>query len=161
MDAKTRQMEIDLMTLGTGVILFGLWSIVRTALTLFIFDDEIKELVEPEMRTPVYIFVFVFMSLVALLLVYTGFTARSVGKGKQKSILYLIVGGFSILIYLLSIIIGISSIFTENDQGLLSMIASLLIDVTSIVCTLQMMIYGIRLRRIRKAEAVTAKGGAA
>ena len=34
-------MEINLLTLGTGIIIFGVWSFVRAALTIFVFDNDI------------------------------------------------------------------------------------------------------------------------
>ena len=50
MNAGIRRLEINLRTLGTGVIVFGIWSLVRIGLTTFIFHNDIDNVLDDDNR---------------------------------------------------------------------------------------------------------------
>lgn len=160
MDANTRRLEINLMTLGTGISLFGLWAFVRSGLTLFILRDQINTLIGEENRLLIYLIVFGAVAILCLMYFYIGMSARAEGKGKHKSILYLILTGINLCLYLPALIPEFFSLFSGTEEEILSVVISILIDITTIVCMVEMMIIGIRLRRIRKNMSIQEKGGA-
>lgn len=161
MDAMTRRLEINLMTLGTGFALFGLWTLIRSGLTLFVFNDEINQIVTDDMRVPVYAVVFAAIVLLFLFHAYIGISARSDGKGKKKTPLYLVLAGIGCLLYVGTIASDIFLMITSQESGLVTEIATIIIDITTTICLIELMISGIRLRRIRKAGPDEEKGGAA
>ena len=159
MEARIRRLEVNLVTVGTGVALFGLWSLIRCALTLFIFDDEIVGLVPPEIKVAVYMFVGVVIGILCLFQVYVGLSARGEGKGKHKTPLYLVLAGIGLFLDIVfSAIQAYTTIFQETDD-LISGLAALTVEITSIICTIIMMTSSIRLRRIRKDMQYGVKGG--
>ena len=159
MDAKIRRLEVNLVTMGTGVAVFGLWTIIRCALTLFVFDDQIEGLVPAEMKLAVYIVVGVIVAVISLIQIYVGFSARGEGKGKHKSVVYLVFAGIGLFIDIVVSVPQIPALFTENDW--VTGAATLIVEFTSIVCTLIMMTSGIRLRKIKKSMSPELKGGTA
>ena len=98
MDAKIRKTEINLITLGTGVIFFGVWTLVK--------------------------------SLVSFFLVVAG-----------------IIVFFRSILVVLEII---AAIFDHGDS--INLLISAFIDITTIVFLVELMVYSIRLKKIRKAE---------
>ena len=151
MDAKIRKTEINLITLGTGVIFFGVWTLVKSLVSFFLLDTEISENLSDEM----FIFTIItFWSLIAisfLLNFYVGLSARALGKGKNKSSFFLVVAG--IIVFFRSILVVleiIAAIFDHGDS--INLLISAFIDITTIVFLVELMVYSIRLKKIRKAE---------
>ena len=154
--AKTRRLEINQMTLGTGVVIFGIWSLIRMGLTLFIFNDGMDAEFDPDYRTLSLAIVWVATILLFLLYAYVGLSARSEGRGKRKSVAFLIWSGFALFLYIISLVFEVSAMF-EEEKGIFSMVASLIIDITSIVCMLEMMVGSVKLRKLRKAAEAEEK----
>lgn len=151
MDAKIRKTEINLITLGTGVIFFGVWTLVKSLVSFFLLDTEIRENLSDEM----FIFTIItFWSLIAisfLLNFYVGLSARALGKGKNKSSFFLVVAG--IIVFFRSILVVleiIAAIFDHGDS--INLLISAFIDITTIVFLVELMVYSVRLKKIRKAE---------
>lgn len=159
MDAKIRRLEVNLVTMGTGVAVFGLWTIIRCALTLFIFDDQIAGMVPANMKVAVYFVVGVIVTVVSSFQVYVGFSARGEGKGKHKSVVYLVFAGIGIFIDVVFSGPQIISMFIQPENDWITVSATLIVEITSITCTLIMMTSSIRLRRIRKSMVSELKGG--
>ncbi|MCR4604996.1 MAG: hypothetical protein K5639_03250 [Eubacterium sp.] len=151
MDAKTRRLSINLITLGTGVIVFGLWSFIRFALTVFVYNDGIVDLIPPELKPVIYSFLMVFAIIIFLLEFYIGFSARKDGKGKRKSIAYIIVTGFVVVTYITVDVFDIFRLFS-NESGLVYAVSSVIIEITATICIAEMMISSIMLRSIRKKQ---------
>ena len=139
-----------MVTLGTGIIVFGLWSFVRAALTIFFFDSYMEDLFPVAFKLPAYIILFVMTLIVFLLELYIGMCARSEGKGKQRSILYLILAILGIVCYIIVTIGEIASLFTADETRIASTIASIIIEITSCICMTDLVINSINLRRINK-----------
>ena len=89
-----------------------------------------------------------------ILNLYVGLSARALGKGKNTSSFFLVVAG--IIVFFRSIIAAIELIAAFLDHGdTINLIITAFIDITTIVFLVELMVYAIRLKRIRKAE--TAK----
>ncbi len=153
MDANTRRLEMNLVTLGTGVALLGLWTFIRISLMLFVFNDEINAIIDPQYKVATYILIFAVLTFICICQCYVGLTARGQGKGKHKTPLYLILAGIGVTLDIILTGTDIISIFTGSDHGIVRILTSVVIEATSIGCTLVMMISGIRLRKIRKGGA--------
>ena len=105
MEKELRRLRISLMTLGSGVFAFGVWSILKSYLYLWVnpvvFDD-----VEAQYQSAVMIVFYVmytfFMLIDLLLRAYVGKGARAMGMGKRKGLLYMIVLSLMLTVSVLS-----------------------------------------------------------
>lgn len=151
MDAKIRKTEINLITLGTGVIFFGVWTLVKSLVSFFLLDTELHENLSEEMITFTIITFWALIAVSFILNFYVGVSARALGKGKNKSSFFLVVAG--IIIFFRSILVLleiIAAIFDHGDS--INLIITAFIDITTIVFLVELMVYSIRLKKIRKAE---------
>ena len=160
MNANIRRMEINLMTLGTGVILFAIWTFIRSALTLFLFNDDIRDLIPPHLSVWVYSFVFIITVIAFLFELYIGISARNEARGKRKSVLYLIFSVIGIASYFAVSVAEFIAIFSPGERGIIALITTFIIEITATVCLTEMLINSIRLRKIRKNLSLGEKGGA-
>ena len=105
MEKELRRLRVSLMTLGSGVFAFGVWSILKSYLYLWVnpvvFDD-----VEAQYQSAVMIVFYVmytfFMLIDLLLRAYVGKGARAMGMGKRKGLLYMIVLSLMLTVSVLS-----------------------------------------------------------
>ena len=105
MEKELRRLRVSLMTLGSGVFAFGVWSILKSYLYLWVnpvvFDD-----VEAQYQSAVMIVFYVmytfFMLIDLLLRAYVGKGARAMGMGKRKGLMYMIVLSLMLTVSVLS-----------------------------------------------------------
>ena len=152
MNAMLRKTEVDLTTLGTGVILFGAWAFIKLALTVLLYGNQYTESLSGIEITIFYIIILVFAALIFLLHFYIGISARGDGKGKRKTVLYMILLGLVIFVDSLALIAEIVLMFFSN-HGLLNLLITLLIDVTSFVIHFELFVNAIKIRVLRSKEA--------
>ena len=152
MDTKTRKTEIDLVTLGTGMIFFGAWTFIKLILTTLLYDTELFKDLPDVVTAIVYIIIFYIAGIAFLIHFYIGMSARAEGKGKRKTVIYIILTGVIIFLGVPELTAEAYLLFTEN-HSLLHIIVTLIIEVTSLVITLELFVNAIRLRRLRKKEA--------
>ncbi len=93
MGAKTRRLENNLVTLGTGIIAFGLWAFIKLLLTVMFLGSAYFADSPEEQRLAVVIATWVVAVLTLLMYVWIGLSARAEGKGKRKKPVYLFVVG--------------------------------------------------------------------
>ena len=165
MDARIRKLQMELLTLGNGVIVVGIWSFLRSALTIFVSDNDYFQDVPEEAKTFVYIFIIIVTAILFSLDFYIGLSARSESKGKKKRIVYLVFTAISLVVYIAVALTGvITLIMRATTDGIISYIITIIIDITSIVCLAELMINGILLRKLRKnitpatSEVITEVG---
>ena len=151
MDAKTRKTAINLITLGTGVVFFGIWTLVKSLVSFILLDAELHENLTEEMILFTKIFFWSLIGVSFILNLYVGLSARALGKGKNTSSFFLVVAG--IIVFFRSIIAAIELIGAFLDYGdTINLIIAAFIDITTIVFLVELMVYSIRLKKIRKAE---------
>ncbi len=158
MESLLRRYQISLVTLGTGVILFGAWSAAKTML-YFIVRPELNVDFGPEYdpRTVLLIEIvaFGFVGLILLgdllLRLYVGRAARAEGMGRRRSSAYLYITGVMILFSVFSA--GSSLYFSltgaGDSQNLLDFAVSFVVDVTSIAIMTRLIVTARRVRRLR------------
>ena len=147
MEIKIRRLENNMMTLGAGIIAFSVWSLLKYAMTFFSDLSYTEELVGA--ARAVFIAIIVFVSLADVLLhLYIGVSARSEGKGKKKTPLYLILTAAVILVYVVAIVLEVYLLFTSENY--FTMVVTLLVDVTSVIIFIELFVSGVQLRRIRR-----------
>ena len=155
MGAKKRRLENNLVTLGTGIIAFGLWAFIKLLLTVIFLGSTYFEDTAEEDRLAVMIATWVVAILNLLMYVWLGFSARAEGKGKQKKPVYLIVVGAISLYSIAVILLETNYLLTEfNDiEDPLTVFVTIIIDVTRMIFLIELIYSSVSLRNIRKKEA--------
>lgn len=139
-----RKTEINLITLGSGVILFGLWTLVKFLLTI-LFADKNDNDYAAFFSLSAWVLTLIEFSLRC----YIGFSARSEGQGKRKGVLYLVITSIIIFFYFAIIALEIAILFISPEY-IFYVIIALIIDSTSTIFLIELMINSVRLRRLRK-----------
>ena len=152
MDAKARKTEVNLNTLGAGVILFGAWIFIKFALSMLIYSNEIGELLTDSMMIAANIIIWSTAVIDFIMRLYIGISARSESRGKRKSCFYIVLAGIIVFFELFAVIGEIVLVFFINES-LFSYIVTLIIDITSLVIMTELMISAIRIRVMRRKEA--------
>ena len=124
MKIELRRRRIAMMTLGSGVFAFGVWSILKSYLYLWVnpvvFDD-IGVQYQSAVITAFYIMYTFFMLIDLLLRAYVGMGARSMGMGKKKGLMYVIVLSLMLAVSALScllMVLGRGDTRMENQSEL-------------------------------------------
>lgn len=153
MNAKARKMEVNLRTLGTGVILLGAWTFIKFALTFLVYGSEIYG---NDVPSAVIAWVTAIVLGIAgidfLLRLYIGLSARAEGKGKPKRAVYLVLTGILLALEIIAVLADAYLIFSTYE-ALFTTIITFFIDLTSTILLLELMVNAIGIRRLRREEA--------
>ncbi len=156
MSAIKNKIEINLITTGTGLMFFGLWTFIKFFLTIVFLGVEYDDNTSDEVKLIATIITIIAVAIVSALFCYVGLSARAEGKGKKKSVVYLIVNGFILFFHILIIILEAAALlFGEN---ILTIIITMIIDATAAVLMLEVMINSIKLRKIRRHKRIMEVG---
>ncbi len=149
MVAKLRRTQDNLFVLGTSAIVFGLWNLIKFAIYYFFAFNEIKESAGDKyyLITAIVVWVIVFFSF--LIRCFIGFSARAEGKGKRKNVVYLVFAGMIALVYFCIIAFEVVYFIVRYDH-IFTMIITLIIDVTSFVFLVELIVNSIKIRKLRK-----------
>lgn len=152
MGAKTRRLENNLVTMGTGIIAFGLWAFIKLILTVMFLGSAYFQDTPEEDQFAIAIATWVVAVLTVLMYVWLGMSARAEGKGKHKKPIYLVFVGI-ISLYSMVVILAetITLIFMFNEiEDLLTLFVTIIIDVTRMVFLIELIYFSVSLRKIRK-----------
>ena len=135
---------------------FGLWTFIKFFLTIVFLGVEYDDNTSDEVKLIATIIAIIAVAIVSALFCYVGLSARAEGKGKKKSVVYLIVNGFILFFHILIIILeAVSLLFGEN---ILTIIITMIIDATAAVLMSEVMINSIKLRKIRRHKRIMEVG---
>lgn len=161
MEKELRRNQTALVTLGDGIILFSVWSVLRIllilwagpALDLSAVEAEFGPELMPLARLAVFVILILLMLPDFLLRLYIGRTARKEGMdGRQKNT-YLV---FAALILLVSLGFSVASLVLAfkngiSDQSYLEFVVSFLVDLTSSVLLAELLVTVRRCRKLHGA----------
>ena len=155
METELRRRRSELLTLGYGIIAFGLWSVLKTYLYTWV-DPIIREAdVTAENRTAAVIVAYIMITMVLAvdfgLRLYVGMSARAEGMGKKKGRGYIIVAALMLLISVLLWFLSLGYIQSraENDS-LMDYIISMVVDLTSIAILARLVYNAVKVRQLRR-----------
>ena len=107
MGAQIRRLENTLTTIGTGIVAMAIWQTIKIILQLTLLNQ-----MEKNEETTIGVIIAISITVIlGLIECYIGFSARSEGKGKKKSGVYLVWTGlylaafFAVLVYEIYLII--------------------------------------------------------
>lgn len=159
MEKELRRSQSNLRILGTGVIAFTLWVVLKSALVLLLVSDRAPQTDgAAEMTAGAWVFVAVLLSvavLLVLLRLYLGFSARAEGMGKPRGRTYVVLAfvffSFQILLFVLTLLQLLIAGLME--QSLLEFAASLLLEISSMVTMGEMAFTAVKVRKLRARKA--------
>ena len=147
-ERKMRRYQNLLTVSGLGVIIFGLWSVLKTILLLFM-----KEGILSEIPDDTFVRVMFFLILGGILLIdvlirlYVGLSARAEGFGKKKGYGYVVI---AILMALASLASLVLIFFDTNEQSLWELIVSVIVEATSLVVTIELLVAAFTVKKLKK-----------
>lgn len=147
-ERKMRRYQNLLTVSGLGVIIFGLWSVLKSILLLFM-----KEGILSEIPDDTFVRVMFFVILGGILLVdvlirlYVGLSARAEGFGKKKGYAYVFI---AILMALASVASLVLIFFDTNDQSIGELIVSVIVEATSLVVTIELLVAAFTVKKLKK-----------
>ena len=154
MEVEIRKNRISLVTLGTGIMFFGGWSVVRGILYFWAQPSYFSDLDEdPESAMLILVFSWIIIGVILLfdlfLHIYIGRAARAEGKGEQPKKAYLIFAGVILVINAAAAFFSLNQVITvglESQSGM-EFAASLLMDFTSSGMMAELLVTAKRLRK--------------
>ena len=155
MEKELRRLRISLMTLGSGVFAFGVWSILKSYLYLWVNPVVFDDIAEQEQYAVMIIFyvLFTFFMLIDLLLrAYVGMGARSMGMGKKKGLLYMIVLSLMLAVSVLSclfMVLGRENTRMEN-QSEMDYFVSAFVEFCNMSVLAELLYTVVRIRKLEK-----------
>lgn len=151
--ALLRRYEDDLYVSGTGVLVLGLWGVLKAVLLSF---SEYKDLYHFETGNPkddffVTAFTVVFMGIVLLLILgfhaYIGINAMRAAKGKEYK-----KGYYTGAIILLILLVSTFYSYVEMFKDLVKIdtnIASVLVDLTTVYVLVMVIVSSNRIKKLK------------
>ena len=155
METTIRRLNDQIYTLGTGIIAFAAWTLLKFTLYCTVYQKNL--VAEMNVDLPMddrvlqvtIIIVWIIMFLDALFQCLIGFSARADGRGKRKSVFYLVLIGLRLL-YFIPAVLAEAKSFITVETGLLYAVITLFIDGTSIVLLVELLVCAVRVRVMRK-----------
>ena len=157
MEKELRRRRINLMTLGSGVIAFGVWSVLKTFLYMWVdsYTFEFPD-ISPEFlaiaKLIAYAMMAFFMLIDLALRAYIGLSARNVGMGKKRGRAYIILAAFllgmSLVSWVLMLVNHMSS--RMENQSAMDYYVSLFVELTSGVILADLIYTAVRIRKLEK-----------
>ncbi|MBR3245983.1 MAG: hypothetical protein IKF90_25285 [Parasporobacterium sp.] len=163
MERKLYKAQNLLSVSGLAVIAFGCWSIVKTVLTLILFSDLLMEGmdsipgIDPQtIRIFMWVIVSVIMLISLAIRCFVGLSARAAGQGKKKSAAYLV---FTVILILLSIASLIATVVNPQDSGILDLLITVLVELTSLLSLFEVLVNGIQVKKLTKELSGAEENG--
>lgn len=158
MGAKIRRLENNLVTIGTGVIAFGLWSFIKFMMTTLLVGEKFEGSVDGTADPLVNVIIWIIVIGSFLMYLWLGMTARAEGNGKRKSVFYLVII-FLVLLYSMAMLVldvRVIVIYAEIlDEDIFTFFITTVIDVTRFIFLAELFFSSITLRKLRKQQAAT------
>ena len=155
METELRRSRSTLRILGTGVIAFTVWSVLKTILVFLLVPLEQKpegEISDKEAMVLLVIIlaVLLFIILDIVLRLRLGFSARAEGLGKHKGKAYVV---FAFIYFFFQIIIAALSFYQLFRYGLMDRsipetAASLMLEISSAVTMGEMAFTAVKVKRL-------------
>ena len=168
---ETEQIEIrksrdTLIVVGTGTVLFGIWTLVKMLSLLILFREEtveaILDITGPlegvSDRFMFWVFTLIITIMMAVLLsvrAYVGLCAIAEGRGKKRGKLYIFLASLMVIFSAYTFCRNFFTLDAPTQFGALTRdqsISTLIIDVTSLIMLVQMIVSALKIRKLTGTE---------
>lgn len=154
MRRRLRRNENYLVMIGTGVMVFGAWSVIKTMMFLVLGTEGLSGYLQGVSSSGMPFEVSYLVLMAALIVdllarLYVGMSAREEGFGAKKGTIYVVLAALLSLVHLVTIVLGIVSHFryyhSPEDAAV-----SFLMDLTSLVTLIELVNSIIKVRWLRR-----------
>lgn len=151
MQEKLRRYQDDLRISGMGVIAFGIWSVLKSFLGLFLMPKEkVLGSAPAESGGIVLVLALIMLGMVAAvdvgLRIYVGRCAMAESSGGKKKKLYVAV---TIILMVLSAIGLVAVFFSHSTISVPEIAATVIFEGSSIVIMVRLLVSAFRIRSIK------------
>ena len=159
-----RRNQDTLVIVGTGVIIFGIWSLLKTLFALLLNIGDLYEVIlkeeTPEGRVAIFIVVTLMLMIDLAFRVSVGLSAIAVARGKKSRFIF--VAGALILAFssATTVTAQIKGIVTGEEITLISHVPAA-VELTSLITLTQLINSAMAIRGIRKELKKQGKSNAA
>ena len=154
METKIRRLQDHLVTLGTGNIAFGAWMLLKITLYCTLYQNDLAQEIHMTEDINVqpwitFLFIWILIFLDVLFQCFIGFSARADGKGKRKSIAYIVITGLRISFFA-PMMLGEITTFLFTESAFFGAAITLFIDLTSVILLVELFVCAIKVRVLKK-----------
>ena len=161
-----RKSRNNLIVVGTGIVLFSIWTVIKTMGSIILLRDETVAAIRDMADTGTYalsynaVLAVIIVSgalasaVILLINLYVGASAIAEGRGKRKSIVYLLLAGLMIILTIISIGANVAHIDAVEQRGAYTRdtsLSAIIIDITSIIMLIDMITASVRIRKLTGA----------
>ena len=147
-EIKMRRYQNLLTVSGLGVIIFGLWTVLKTILLLFMQEDMLDDLPDGLFYRVLFFTLIGGVLLIDFLIrLFVGLSARAEGFGKKKGYGYIVV---AILIAIASLASLVLIFFDIADRSILELIVSFIVEATSMIATVELLVAAFTVKKLKK-----------
>lgn len=147
-EIKMRRYQNLLTVSGLGVIIFGLWTVLKTILLLFMQEDMLDDLPDGLFFRVLFFVIIAMILLIDFSLrLFVGLSARSEGFGKKMGYGYIVV---AILMALASLASLVMIFFDAEYRSLLELIVSFIVEGTSMIVTIELLVAAFTVKKLKK-----------
>ena len=147
-EIKMRRYQNLLTVSGLGVIIFGLWTVLKTILLLFLQEDMVDDLPDGLFYRVLFFTLIGGVLLIDFLIrLFVGLSARAEGFGKKKGYGYIVV---AILIAIASLVSLVLIFFDTADRSILELIVSFIVEATSMIATVELLVAAFTVKKLKK-----------
>ena len=172
---EIRKAENTLIVVGMGVMIFSVWSAIKILGTMIVRKDGVLDFIQSTMAENqvisdyfvyvAFIIIFgIFLAFGVAAQLFVGLSAISEGRGRTAGRLYPVLTVLFILANTMSAVSAVRGLFSEQETEFVMQdvsLASVVIEVTSLIMLIEMLASSIKLRRYRRREREEAAGNAA
>ena len=156
-EAAKRRLQDSLVIIGSGILVFGAWSLIKVILLIYTQDTATQShfFGLDQEEVPVYVMylavgIIAFFDLVSR--IFVCISARAEGFGRRKGYVYLVIAGFMALLSTLSVITSATAL-AALDASFFERIVTLTIEATSVFILVLLIVNSIRLKLLTRKAA--------
>ncbi len=156
MERELRKRRDDLMVIGSGFVLLGIWDMIKTA-AAFVMEngnvvDEAGDGMQIIARIILFAFAFVVGGIDFLIRYYIGKSAIAEGQGLAKKNGYLVLAGILLFLSVINVVYCIFKLVNTGtlDKTVLSNLVTIFVDITICAVTAVLIYSAFRSRALAK-----------
>lgn len=147
-EIKMRRYQNLLTVSGLGVIIFGLWSVLKTILLLFMRDEVLGVLSnDPHTLAATLAGIGAILLIDIVIRLFVGLSARAEGFGKKKGYAYIV---FAVLMAIASTTSLVMVFFDANYKSITEMVVAVIVEVTSLIVTIELLVAAFTVKKLKK-----------
>ena len=160
MGAELRKHQDMLIIIGTGVIAFGVWSVIKTVLYYALSRDEMLRILKEQgleqgYEAGVYVLIALALAFILGLRIYIGLSARAEGVGKRRGNGYVVLAAIMTLVNFGGFVLSVAGAFELELtlDNIVDLSVTFVVELTSIATMAELVYSALRVRNLRKQIA--------